>query len=89
MKVGDVLGPGVLCLEAPITRLAFEAATFVGGINMLLERLSVAKRLGTETTFGFVNSRIDMLPQSLRAAKALLALPTRYDVRRGSKVLLL
>lgn len=89
MKVGEVLGPGVLCLETPITRLAFEAATFMDGINMLLERLSVAKPLGAETTFDFVSFRIDMLLQSLKAAKRLFAPPTRYGLRRGSKALLL
>jgi hypothetical protein len=86
VKLGDVLGPGVLCFEAPIARWAIEEV--VDGISMLIERLLDLKRLGADSTFRFVNSRIDMLPQSLRTATRLFALPTRYGVRRGSKVLL-
>jgi len=41
----------------------------VGGTNMLLERLWVGKRLGAEITFLLVNSRIEMLLQSLLSDK--------------------
>jgi hypothetical protein len=79
VSVGDVLGQGLLCCEAPLTRCAID----VGGINMLLESLLIAKRPGAETTLR-VKSRIQMLLERLRTAKLLVALLTRYSVRRRS-----